>query len=230
MSAPAVELEGVRRRFPGGVVALDGISLTVGAGERVAVVGRSGSGKSTLLNVAGTLDTVDEGRVRVAGEDVTGMRDARLAALRSRSIGFVFQSFHLDDALTAEQNVRAALVYDGTPRRRRRAAAADALERVGLAHRIGHAARGLSGGEKQRVAIARAFVTRPAIVLADEPTGSLDRASGDAILELLAALNASGTTVVMITHDPVAAAAFPRRVEMQDGRIVRDTAEAAARG
>ncbi|MEU7019283.1 ABC transporter ATP-binding protein [Streptomyces sp. NPDC046203] len=220
--APVVELRGAGKTYPGGVHALREVNLTVHEGELLAVVGPSGSGKSTMLHIMGTLDRPTEGSVRIAGHDVSGLPDSRLSALRARHIGFVFQHFYLSEGRDAVDNVGEGLLYAGVPLKERRARAREALARVRLGHRAGHTPNQLSGGEKQRVAIARALVGEPRLLLADEPTGALDSASGEIVMELLRELNAVGTTVCVITHDNGIADALPRRIRFRDGRIVSD--------
>ncbi|WP_406345809.1 ABC transporter ATP-binding protein [Streptomyces sp. NBC_00648] len=219
-----VRLTGVTKEYAGGVRALDGVDLTIGQGELLAIAGPSGSGKSTLLHIVGTLDRPSAGTVEIAGHDVASLSDRRLSALRSQHIGFVFQAFHLVPGVSARDNVAEGLLYSGLPRARRRSLAADALARVGLADRMKHRPHELSGGQKQRVAIARAVVGEPDLLLADEPTGALDSASGEAVMELLHDLNREGATIAVITHDTEIAAGLPRQVRIRDGRVVADTA------
>jgi putative ABC transport system ATP-binding protein len=218
----AVELDGVVKEYPGGVAALRDVTVGIPDGDQVAVVGPSGSGKTTMLTIMGTLERPTSGSLSVAGQDVGSASDLELAGLRAHRIGFVFQDFHLQDALTALDNVALGMLYMGAPLRERRAAAKIALERVGLAHRLTHRPVQLSGGERQRVAIARAIAKRPAIILADEPTGNLDSKSGGEVIALLHALATDGATLVLITHDEHIAGGFGRRIQMRDGEIVGD--------
>ncbi|MGW2399656.1 ABC transporter ATP-binding protein [Kitasatospora sp. NPDC001664] len=219
-----LELSGVVKEYPGAppLRVLHEVDLSVEAGELLAVVGPSGSGKSTLLALLGSLDRPSSGRLRFEGRDLAGLSEPELAALRAHRIGFVFQQFFLLPGLSTVENVATGLLYGGAPAAERRARAVETLRSVGLGHRLDHHPDQLSGGERQRVAIARALVGRPALLLADEPTGALDSASGEGVVELLRTLNADGTTVVVITHDRELAASFPRRVGIHDGRIAFD--------
>ena len=225
-TSAAVDLRDVRKIYgvgPDPVAALDGVSLRIDPGEFVAITGTSGSGKSTLMHLIGCLDTPTSGRVTVAGEDISKAGSDRLARLRNRSIGFVFQAFNLLPRLDVQKNIELPLVYAGTRRAERGQRARDAAAKVNLSDRLTHRPSQLSGGQCQRVAIARALVNDPALILADEPTGNLDSANGAEVLQLLGELHKLGRTIVLVTHDPAVAARAARVIEMHDGRIVKDT-------
>jgi putative ABC transport system ATP-binding protein len=234
LTAPAsndgvIMLRDVVKEYPGDppTRVLHGVDLVVRQGELLAIVGPSGSGKSTLLHIMGTLDLPTSGDVHIAGHDVARLADRQLSALRSREIGFVFQQFFLLPGMSAADNVADGLLYTGRRLRDRRARAREALERVGLGHRLDYNTEKLSGGERQRVAIARALVGEPSVVLADEPTGNLDTRSGAALVELLHQLNGDGSTIVVITHDHDVAASLRRQVVLRDGLIEADAARPA---
>jgi len=222
VSAPVIELRDVVKDY-GMLRVLHGIDLTIAEGDLLAIVGASGSGKSTMLAIMGTLDDPSGGTVRVEGRDIAKLRESERAALRARRIGFVFQQFFLLPALSALDNVALGLLYSGVRAGERTRRARDALRRVGLADRGDHRPGQLSGGEQQRVAIARALVREPAVLFADEPTGSLDSTTGENIIDLLLEVGGQGTAIVMITHDRHVASRMLRQVEMSDGRIVADT-------
>jgi putative ABC transport system ATP-binding protein len=226
-TTPVMELDAVTKSYGADppVLALRGVSFIVGAGELLAIIGPSGSGKSTLLHLMGTLERPSSGRVSITGLDLAELSDRELAAVRATRIGFVFQLFFLAEHSSLLENVADGLLYAGAPVGERRERAAEALTRVGLGKRLTARPPQLSGGERQRVAIARALVRRPAIVLADEPTGNLDSASGRQIMALIDELNAEGATIVVITHEREIAARFPRQIALLDGRIVSETRE-----
>ncbi len=222
-----IELRDIKKTYKmgaGEVHALDGISLSIQKGEFAAIVGRSGSGKSTLMNIIGCLDTPTSGSYRLTGEDVSKFSEKRLARVRNREIGFIFQSFNLIGSLPALENVELPLLYRGVDRAERRCLAEDALSRVGLAGRMDHLPSQMSGGQQQRVAIARAIAAEPPIILADEPTGNLDTRSGSEIMEILRGLQKSGRTVVLITHDERIARSADRTVRLCDGKLEADSA------
>jgi putative ABC transport system ATP-binding protein len=223
--APLISVENLTRLYKVGeeeVRALDGVSFDVMRGEWVAVVGQSGSGKSTLMNLIGALDTPSSGSYRINGNDVEKMSDDQLADLRNTEIGFVFQTFQLLSRSTALANVELPLVYRGLPRKDRREQAVKALESVGLGNRMHHKPNELSGGQRQRVAIARALVGNPSLLLADEPTGNLDSATGEEIIRLFGELNQRGHTILLVTHEPRLAARCPRAIRLSDGKVVAD--------
>ncbi len=222
--SPIVSLANVYRTYDMGYIqvhALQDLSLTVDEGEFVAIVGPSGSGKSTLMNIVGCLDRPTAGTYSLAGSDVATLDDDQLAGFRSRSIGFIFQTYNLLPRTTALENVATPLAYQGVPRKERLSRATAALERLGLADRLDHEPSELSGGQQQRVAVARAIVTDPALILADEPTGNLDSHTGDEVLGVLRDLHSSGRTIMLITHDADVATAADRQVHIRDGSVAQ---------
>jgi putative ABC transport system ATP-binding protein len=223
VTAPLITLSGISRVYQTGridVRALDGIDLTIAHGEFVAIIGPSGSGKTTLMNIVGCLDRPSAGRYVLDGTSVEEFGDDDLARVRSRSIGFVFQSYNLLPRTSALDNVSMPLAYQGVGRKERHARAVGALERLGLGDRLDHEPTELSGGQQQRVAIARALVTEPALILADEPTGNLDTSSGAEVIGILRELHSTGRTIVLITHDADVAASADRQIHVRDGRLV----------
>ena len=229
MSDAVLELDGVTKVYgeQPPVAALRGVSFSVGRGELVAIVGPSGSGKSTLLHIMGTLERPTRGVIRIGGVDAAVLDDGAVSLLRAQQIGFVFQQFFLAEHATVRENVADGLLYAGVPAAERYARADEALDRVGLSARASFKPTKLSGGERQRVAIARALVGRPALVLADEPTGNLDSTTGASIMELIREINAAGATIIMITHDGGLADQLPRQIRMLDGQVVSDVGAAA---
>ena len=225
MASPVIELDEVRKTYRTGAIeveALRGVSLSIAQGEYVAVMGPSGSGKSTLMHILGCLDVPSSGRYLLAGEDVSSMDEIDLAEVRNRRIGFVFQQFNLLASMTAQRNVELPLSYAGVPRESRRQRARDALERVGLGDRVDHRPGELSGGQQQRVAVARALVSDPTLVLADEPTGNLDSAAAEDVLQLFSELHQQGCMVVLITHEAEVAERADRVIRIRDGAIASD--------
>jgi putative ABC transport system ATP-binding protein len=228
---PIIDLRDIQKVYTMGeekVHALNGVSLGIERGEYVAIMGSSGSGKSTLMNLLGCLDTPSSGSYHLNGVAVEELDDTQLAGIRNKEIGFVFQSFHLLPRTSALQNVELPLIYGGVPRTERRERARRALQRVGLADRMGHQPNELSGGQRQRVAIARALVNDPSILLADEPTGNLDSATSGEIMDLFDELHQSGNTVILVTHEPDVAAHAWRQVQLRDGKVLSDQATARA--
>jgi putative ABC transport system ATP-binding protein len=224
-AGPVVRVEEITKDYTIGanvVHALRGVSMTVDRGEFVSIMGPSGSGKSTLMNLVGSLDTPSSGKVFLEGRDTSELDEEELAAIRNRFVGFVFQLFNLLPRISILENVMTPLLYGGVPARERRERALAALESVGLADRVDHRPTELSGGQRQRAAIARALVTRPSLVLADEPTGAVDTATGDSILQLFTQINHAGTTVVVVTHDAHVSSYSRRVVRLLDGRIEGD--------
>jgi putative ABC transport system ATP-binding protein len=229
MSAPGpalVSLNNIHKTYAMGdaeVKALDGVSFSIAQGEFVSIMGPSGSGKSTCMNLIGCLDRPSSGEIFVDGSDTSLLGEKALAVLRNRTVGFVFQQYHLIDNMNVLENVMLPLRYQGLPIAERREQAMDMLDRVGLSGRLKHRPRELSGGQKQRAAIARAAITRPALILADEPTGALDSETGRSVIDLFAGIHGAGTTIIIVTHDPDIGGVAERQIHLRDGKITEDT-------
>ncbi len=226
-----IQMHGIRKEYHMGeniVTALDGVDISIKPREFVSIIGPSGSGKSTLMNIIGCLDVADEGEYLLDGQAIEDYSEDELAAVRSRKIGFVFQQFNLLSKMTAQENVELPLIYQGMRAGKRHRLSEEVLDRVGLLERMDHRPTELSGGQQQRVAIARALVTRPSLILADEPTGNLDSRTGAEIMQMFHELHRAGNTIVLITHDPAIAAQAPRAIHIHDGRVLNPTSESEA--
>ena len=226
-----IQMHGIRKEYHMGeniVTALDGVDISIRPREFVSIIGPSGSGKSTLMNIIGCLDVADEGEYLLDGQAIEDYSEDELAVVRSRKIGFVFQQFNLLSRMTAQENVELPLIYQGMRAGKRHKLSEEVLDRVGLLERMDHRPTELSGGQQQRVAIARALVTRPSLILADEPTGNLDSRTGAEIMQMFHELHRAGNTIVLITHDPAIAAQAPRAIHIHDGRVVNPASESEA--
>ena len=226
-----IQMHGIRKEYHMGeniVTALDGVDISIKPREFVSIIGPSGSGKSTLMNIIGCLDVADEGEYLLDGQAIEDYSEDELAVVRSRKIGFVFQQFNLLSRMTAQENVELPLIYQGMRAGKRHKLSEEVLDRVGLLERMDHRPTELSGGQQERVAIARALVTRPSLILADEPTGNLDSRTGAEIMQMFHELHRAGNTIVLITHDPAIAAQAPRAIHIHDGRVVNPASESEA--